>query len=383
MAYTGKASSDNWSSEKIIDLWESAQVLSATETPFLSFIGDSQQPVTGTYVEWSDHFLWYDKFTNGDAEIAADATSFTAATGQGARVQAGWLITFQGSNEVIKVASVNGDVVDITGGRNYGDSGATTHAAGATGYIVSRPALEGNEWAAGVHRDAVWNKNYIQKIERMVQISGRRAAVGYRGLPPGTSELAWERDNMLKECMKELERSAIMSYYHAGTPQGSSSIGSTMGGLRQYLTWVDCNGADLDEETHFEPYFLALKENGANPNLILAGLRQAQVVGNILDDYKTSDMDGYMIHRGVKYYKQALSDGPLAVIATPHLPNDSLCILSSDMISIPPLIGRSWQYKAGPDGLIDGEGGRVLGEYTMIVEGSTTHHIGLRKLKTT
>jgi hypothetical protein len=222
--------------------------------------------------------------------------------------------------------------------------------------------------------------NYTQIFRAEIVISNTELAVTHIGLP-AASILEDYRTRGLLEVMRELERQAINGYYHSSTPQGSSSVRRTMGGLRQFVTnTTDASGAALSESTHLRPVLKSLFNQGAKPDLILASAHQANALDALLTPFRRTTMQGMQLGGRLTTYTNTLI-GDMAVIATPHLAEDELFILDTSKVRVKPLRGRGFQVKpVAATG--DAYKELIVGEYTMEVQYGSTHHARIYGLST-
>jgi len=375
MAFTGRATYDDFSVEHYRDLSTLVQLVGLDETPFLAFLGDPREPAYSTRREWHEHYTWYwrDTITEG-ATFVAGVTTLTVK--DGSRFEVGMVILIDDELLLVTAISTN----DLTVTRGYGGTTDADHADGTTIYILSKPALEGEDVGTPRRRSAVQKYNYTQIFRSEIVISGSEMSVRHVGLP-GASILEDYRIRGMREVMRDLERAAINGYYHSSTPQGSSSVRRTMGGLRQFVTnTTDAGGAALSESTHLRPALRSLYKQGSRPDLILASPYQADAMATFLTPFRSTDMFGTQLGGRLVTYVNTLV-GPMAVLPTPHLVDDEMFILDTSKISVIPLVGRGFQFKpVAQTG--DAYKELVIGEYTMEVQYGSTHHARIFGLAT-
>src|SRR5204862_6830088 len=124
------------------------------------------------------------------------------------------------------VSDVSGD--DLTVVRNYGGSTNTTIQDNDVILIIGNAALEGAEAPDPRFTNRVRKSNYTQIFTATVEVSGSQLAAHSIGID---DEIDFQKQERLRELLRDLENCVINGQSPGSTPQGSSTVRRTMRGI--------------------------------------------------------------------------------------------------------------------------------------------------------
>jgi hypothetical protein len=382
MAFSGKATYSAGSTlpEIIDDVGDLVSILSPHETPLLDALGDPLHVATSTRHEWVEDELLSNISQISQAGLSdsgASLTSFTVA--DGSLFRAGDQVQGVAKAEVMLVTAVSGNTLTVT--RNYGGTGAQPLSDSLRLQIIGNGALEGAD--AGAPRFTLRSRksNYTQIFSATVQVSGSEAAVRHVGVD---DEVDYQKSNRLRELLRDLENTVINGVAPTATQEGSATVRRTMRGLLHAITTNQMTpGAGLipsDDALTEEHLNAALRTvweaSGAKPDLILCGGAQKRRINALIQPSQRYTAGGETLKSLVSVYESDF--GVCRVVLSRYVPADALVLLDSSRVSVVPLMGRSFQYRAlAAAG--DYTSGEVLGEYTLELRNEKAHGV-LRQL---
>jgi len=378
MSFSGQAAYDTYTSEGARSVSNLVRIVGLDDVPFLNALGDADYPVTNIMHEWQDHKTWYATDTVNDSGAFAAADTTLTVT-DGTKFRAKMIIRID--EELIYVSTVA--THNLTVIRGFGGTADAEHADGSTIYIQSHPQLEGSEWGDNAYTiTPTQNYNYTQIIKHDVQISGSEMAMATTGAPGGKAKLNLELEKATRYALRQLERSVIAGGRRASSPQGSSALTRTLGGLHEFVTSsTDASTAALSESTHLDVAIQAIRELGGRPDMILAGTWAGIGLSRLQTPHRRAENSDGRIMRSVNMYDHVLVPGGMQIIVSEHCRPNELYVLDSTEIFVRPLQGRSFSYVEGAK-TGDYEGGWIVGEYTLEVQNSGTHHYRIYGLAT-
>jgi hypothetical protein len=388
MSFTGKAtySAGTALPEIAEDVSDIIGIVSPFETPLLDRLGDPMRAATSTIHEWLEDTLLPNTDAVDDQSLTGPTTLTTFTVEHGDRFQVGDQIMLAGKTEVMLVTGVSGN--DLTVARNYGGSTNTAIADDDVIHIIGNAALEGDEAPAARFTNRVRKSNATQIFTAALEVSGSQMAAQTIGMD---DELDFQKQERLRELLRDLENCVINGRAPGSDPQGSSSVRRTMRGIIASVTTnIFAPGAgsipigegsneDLLTETVLNAALRAVWEqsNGSIDTIVCGGFQKRRINGFIQatqrfapDDAKFSSM--------VDVYESDF--GICRVVLSRWVPPGSLLLLDSSRLAVMPLNGRSFHFKKlAATG--DSESGQIIGEYTLEMRNENAHAV-LRNLGT-
>lgn len=293
-----------------------------------------------------------------------------------ARYRVGDLVRVQNTEETVLVTAVNGDgTINVT--RGYG--GTTTGAIGAGDelLIVGNAALEGADADAARSTNRSRKVNYTQIFTKTLEVSGSEQAVRQIGV---RDELDYQKNQRLRELLRDLENSVLNGVAPTATPQGSATVRRTMRGIVPAITSnlfvPGSNGFPSDTMLSEEQLNLALRliwENSAGRvDLVVVNGREKRSINQFVSSNRrfTPLSDAY--RDNVSVYESDF--GVCRVVLSRWVPVGQVLLLDSSRVEVLPLAGRSFHYKPlATTG--DREAGQILGEYTVEFRNEAAHGV--------
>ncbi len=390
MAFTGKATFAAGVDlpEIVEDVSDVIGIVSPFETPLLDHLGDAKRPALSTIHEWLEDSLLPNFDTVNQTTFtpnAADATSVTV--NNGSRFQIGDLVRPGNASEIMFVTAVAGNVLTVV--RRYGNTTASNLSNTLKLTIVGNAALEGQDANPARFTTRTRKQNYTQIFSAAVQVSGTMQAVRAYGVQ---DEMDFQKQERLRELLRDLENTVINGSAAAAAPQGSSTVRRSMNGIiKQIATNQFVPGAggfqagggagtDLNEAV-VNAALRAIwdQSSGSVDTIVVNGFQKRRInsfIGSSLrhfgaNDTKFRDMVGV--------YESDF--GICRVILSRWVPADTMLLLDSTRVQVMPLRGRSFQFKPlAATG--DAVSGQVIGEYTLEFKNESAHGL-VRGLSTT
>jgi hypothetical protein len=369
------------------DISDVVSIVSPFETPLLDHLGDPQGSAASTIHEWLEDALLPNTDAVNDGSIADPAAETTFTVANGSRFRVGDQIRLAGKDEVMLVTTVAGD--DLTVVRQYGSSPSSNLANGDAITIVGNAALEGDAAPAARFTNRSRRQNYTQIFTAAVEVSGSQRAAQTIGL---ADELDYQKQERLRELLRDLENSVINGYASASDPQGSSSVRRTMRGIKASIATNvfqpdtgpipagDGMNGDLLNETVLNAALRAIwEQSSARVDTIVCGGFQKRMINQFVSTVQRfSDRDRSFAQM-VDVYESDF--GVCRVVLSRWMPADEILLLDSGRIDVLPLTGRSFHYKPlASTG--DSEMGQLIGEYTLELRNENAHAL-LKSLGTT
>lgn len=380
MSFTGKASYGAGADlpEIIEDVSDIISIVSPYETPLLDHLGDSKRPAHSTLHEWLEDTLLPNTDTINQATFspnAQDATSITVVNGS--RFQAGDLVRPGNAPEVMFVSAVAGNVLTVV--RRYGGTPASSLSNGLRLTILGNAALEGAGAGAARFTSRTRKVNYTQIFTATVEVSGTMQAVRSYGVQ---DEVDYQKQERLRELLRDLENCVINGTAPATTQQGSASVRRSMNGIiRQIATnqFVPGQGGfpagggggtDLNETVLNAAMRLAWEQSQGRIDTIVAGGFQKRRINQFMSGSRRFDADDTRLRDLVSVYESDF--GVCRVILSRWCPADTVLLLDSSRVEVVPLSGRSFHFRPlGASG--DSVSGQVVGEYTLEFRNESAH----------
>lgn len=375
MAFTGKATYSAGATlpELTEDVSDIVGIVSPYETPLLNALGDPMRAAMSTHHEWMEDSLlpnqdWIDDAAFVDPE---SDTEFTVTHGD--RFRTGDQIQAEGSEELMLVVGIEGN--DLTVIRGYAGTLNTALVDGQALSILGNAALEGDEKPEARFTNRTRKGNYTQIFTATVEVSGSDLAARQAGV---ADELDYQKQERLRELLRDLENTVINGGQPASTPEGSSTVRRTMQGILGHMATNRFYpgqsgmpaGTDLDEEKlNWALRQIWESSNGRVDLIVVNGFQKRQINAFMSSnrafgatDQKYSDL--------VSTYESDF--GLCRIVVSRWIPRDAVLLLDSSRISVLPLSGRSFHYKPlAPTG--DFECGQLIGEYTLELKNEEAH----------
>lgn len=382
MPFTGKSTYAAGSTlpEIAEDVADLIGIVSPHETPLLDHLGDARTVARSTVHEWLEDSLLPNSDTINQTTFTPSPTTATQITVDNAsRFRAGDQLRPDGSSEIMLVTDVNGSVLTVT--RTYGGTTpAATLADDMLLHIIGNGALEGASKSDPRFTTRARRTNYTQIFSAPVDVSGSQLAVDTIAV---ADELEYQKQQRLRELLRDLENCVINGVAPSSSPQGSSTVRRTMNGIIRQLTTnlfmpgidpiPDGTGSGNDELTEavLNAALRAVWEqsSGTIDTIVCSGSQKRRINSftTAVRGYEPKDTTYRDL---VNTYESDY--GVCRVILSRTVPADTVLLLDSSRISVLPLAGRSFHYKPLAAGG-DSESGLVLGEYTLQLMNENAH----------
>jgi hypothetical protein len=375
MAFTGKATFTAGSTlpEVAEDVSDIIGIVSPFETPLLDHLGDPSRAATSTRHEWLEDSLLPNTDTINDATIASPTGETAFDVSNGDRFRIGDQLQVAGKREVMFVTGVAGNTVTVV--RGYGGTTAEAIATTNAVNILGNAALEGDDRPAARFTTRTRKSNYTQIFTSAVEVSGTELAVAQVGLD---DELDYQKQERLRELIRDLENCVINGTAPAATQQGSSTVRRSMKGVIPFIAtnvFVPAVGSFPSDAALTEAQLnQALRDiwkqsSGSVDTIVVNGFQKRRINSFITSARKYGPADS-RFRDAVGVYESDF--GVCRVVLSRWVPADSVVLLDSSRVDVLPLAGRSFHYKPlAPGG--DKECGQVIGEYTLELRNENAH----------
>lgn len=380
MPFIGKTTYSAGSSlpELAEDVSDIIGLVSPHETPLLDHLGDAQAPALSTVHEWLEDTLLPNTDAINDTVFGDAATDTVFTVDNGDRFQIGDQIKLQGKDEVMLVTGISSN--DLTVVRQYGSSPSSSLADNDIISILGNAALEGDDAPTTRFTNRVRKQNYTQIFTASVEVSGSQLAAQALGLD---DEMDYQKQERLRELLRDLENCVVNGYAAASNPEGNSSTRRTMRGIIASMTTniFQPNVGDIpagdgagNDELNEAVLNAALREiwdqsSGTIDTILCGGLQKRRINGFISSTQRFIDHETKFSSL-VDIYESDF--GVCRVIMSRWVPQDTVLLLDSSRIDVLPLSGRHFHFKPlASSG--DAETGQVIGEYTMEFRNENAH----------
>ena len=389
MPFTGKSTYAAGSTlpEIAEDVADLIGIVSPHETPLLDHLGDARTVARSTVHEWLEDSLLPNSDTINQTTFTPSPTTATQITVDNAsRFRAGDQLRAEGQTEIMLVTAVNGSTLTVT--RAYGGTTPAPLADEQLLHILGNGALEGAPRSDPRFTTRARRTNYTQIFSAPVEVSGSQQAVDTIAV---ADELEYQKQQRLRELLRDLENCVINGVAPASTPQGSSTVRRTMNGIVHQISTnlfmpgidplPDGAGAGNNELTEavLNAALRAVWEqsSGSIDTIVCSGAQKRRINSftTAVRGYEPKDTTYRDL---VNTYESDY--GACRVILSRSVPSDTVLLLDSSRINVLPLAGRSFHYKPLAAGG-DSESGLVLGEYTVQLMNENAHAL-IRELAT-
>ena len=383
MGYSGKPTFSAGAElpEVMEDVSALVGIVSPYETPLLEYLGDPKRPAMSTVHEWIEDSLLPNTDTMNQTTFTPDATNATSLTvSNGARFQVGDQVRPDASTEVMFVTAVAGNVLTVV--RGYGGTTKVALTNGRRLFILGNAALEGADAVTARFTSRARKSNFTQIFAATVEVSGSMRAVRQHALD---DELEYQKQERLRELLRDLENSVINGSAPTASQPGSSTVRRSMNGIlrlvstNQYVPnsgTIPAGGGAGSNELNEPVLNAALRtiweqSQGKIDTIVVGGAQKRRINGFATgsrayapEDSKYRDM--------VSVYESDF--GVCRVILSRWVPSDTLLLLDSSRIGVLPLSGRSFGFRPlAATG--DATAGQVLGEYTLELKNENAHGV--------
>jgi len=229
MAFTGKATYGAGANlpEIAEDVSDIIGIVSPFETPLLDHLGDARRAAKSTVHEWVEDTLLPNTDAVNQVSFTPDAfTDSTFTVDNGDRFRVGDLVRGEDRKEVMLVSAVSGD--DLTVVRSYGGTTGEALVDNLKLIIIGNAAIEGADRPASRFTNRTRVRNFLQIFTASVEVSGSQQAVQSIGV---ADELDYQKQERLRELLRDLENCVINGVAATTDPQGSATVRRTMNGL--------------------------------------------------------------------------------------------------------------------------------------------------------
>jgi hypothetical protein len=374
MSFTGKATYSAGASlpEIAEDVADLVAINSPHETPLLDALGDAPRTAHSTVHEWLEDSL----LPNSDTIASVtDSTHFVVSDAD--RFQVGDQIQVDSQSEVMLVTAVDTGTDTITVTRAYGGTSGGAAAADDVLRILGNAALEGADASAARFTARSRVANYTQIFSSTVEVSGSELAVRQIGV---RDELDYQKNQRLRELLRDLENCVINGVSPAANQQGSSTVRRTMKGIIPFIqTNIFAPGAGgfpsgttLSEEQLNTALREIWSSSSGQVDLIVVGGTQKRAINNFVATNRRFAAEDESYKNLVSVYESDF--GVCRIVLSRWVPTGTVLLLDSSRIEVVPLSGRSFHYK--PLAVTgDRESGQLIGEYTLELRNENAHGV--------
>ncbi len=389
MSFTGKATYTAGPDlpETHEDVSDIISIVSPHETPLLDHLGDPQRSATATVHEWLEDELLPNTDSVDDASFSDPAADVQFNVAHGDRFCEGDQIQIEGSREVMLVTAVNADTLTVI--RGYGNTTPENLADGQAIRILGNAALEGDDRPDARFTTRVRRQNYTQIFTASVEVSGSQLAARQIGL---ADELDYQKQERLRELIRDLENCVLNGVAPASNPQGSATVRRTMKGIIPFLATnqfvsgsnfpagdtVNGAGHFLNEEQINAAMRLVWQQSAGHVDTIVVNGFQKRRINAMLSGLRGYTSRDTQYRDLVATYESDF--GICRVVLSRWMPADTVLLLDSSRVSVLPMTGRSFHFKKlASTG--DSDVGQLIGEYTLELRNESAHGI-IRGLQT-
>lgn len=383
MAFTGKAtySAGTTLPELAEDVSDIIAIVSPYETPLLDALGDPMREARSTHHEWLEDELLPNKDLVNDSTFSDPAADTDFVVDNGDRFRAGDQIQVEGSEELMLVTGVSTNTLTVV--RGYAGTTSENLADNQVINILGNAALEGDNKPGVRFTNRSRCSNYTQIFTASVEISGTDMAAGQLGI---ADEMDYQKQERLRELLRDLENTVINGGQPASSPQGSGTVRRSMKGVLQHLSTNVFHtgdsgfpsGDDLDEAKVNYVLRKIWENSNSNVDLIVVGGFQKRKINGFADGSRSYAAGDTTFTDMISVYESDF--GVCRVVTTRWMPQDTVLFLDSSRVKVLPLVSRSFYFKPlASSG--DYECGELIGEYTLELKNEQAQGI-IRDLST-
>lgn len=377
MSFTGKATYSAGSTlpEIAEDVADIVSIVTPYETPLLDHLGDPLRAATSTYHEWLEDTLLPNKDAVSESSFSDPDVDTTFGVANAERFRVGDQVQAAGSTEVMLVTAVDTSGDEITVTRGYGGTTAADLTDGDVLHILGNAALEGDDAPTARFTERTRKGNWTQIFTASVRVSGSDLAVRKLSV---ADELDYQKQERLREMLRDLETTVISGTSPAASPEGSASVRRSMKGIIPSLSsnvfapGVDSFPSDTDlTEAQLNLALRQIWENASSRiDTIVCNGYQKRRINSFITSYRGYDAKDETFRDMVSTYESDF--GVCRVVLSRAVPTDTILLLDSSRIDVLPLAGRSFHYKPlASTG--DYDAGEIIGEYTLEFRNELAH----------
>ena len=365
MAFTGRATYDDFDSIYDDVTPDLIAMIARDETPLLDIIGDADYPALSTKHEWIEDTLNPNRFASqSQALIGDDTIDFPSNV----TLLVGDLLRAESSNERMLVTAVNGTEATVT--RGYGGTTQEDIADGQIINILGNAALEGGEAGTSLERARTRRSAYSQIFTKTVKVSGTAASVKIYGTPQ--DEYNYQLQLRLREALRDLENTLINGVGPAGTPQGSDAVRRTIHGIdAQIVANVAQHTGNGLDESELNAMMKQLWDAGSkNVDVMLVNGIQKRAISSLVMESRGYYADDSVLKNMVGVYESDF--GIVRVVLCRWVAEDQILFLDSSRMKVLPVKGRAFHHRplAGTGDYLLGQ---VVGEYVLEFRNENAH----------
>ncbi len=383
MAFTGKAtySAGTTLPELAEDVSDLIGIISPYETPLLDALGEPMREATSTHHEWLEDELLPNKDAVNDSTYTDPSADIDFVVDNGSRFRVGDQIQVEGSEELMLVTGIDSNTLTVV--REYAGTTAEDLADNQVINILGNAALEGADKPGARFTNRNRCGNYTQIFTAAVEISGTDMASSQLGL---NDEMDHQKQERLREMIRDLENTVINGGKPASDAQGSGSVRRSMKGIIPHLAMNVFHtgdsgfpsGTDLDEAKINYVLRQIWENSSGNVDLIIVGGFQKRKINAFSADSRSYGANDTTFTDMISIYESDF--GVCRIVTTRWMPQDAALLLDSSRINVLPLAGRSFHFKPLASGG-DYECGELIGEYTVELKNEAAHGL-IRDLST-
>ncbi|MGP1345246.1 MAG: SU10 major capsid protein [Phycisphaerales bacterium] len=383
MAFTGKSTYSAGASLPEIseDVSDIIGIVSPHETPLLDWLGDPRTEARSTVHEWLEDALLPNTDAIDDTTFSPSPTAATAFdVANASRFRVGDQIAVEGSGEVMLVTAINDPEITVV--RGYGGTTPAALGDGQKIIILGNAALEGADKPAPRFTNRVRKSNFTQILTASVEVSGSQLAANSIGI---ADEMDYQKQERLRELLRDLENSVINGVAPVSDPQGGASVRRTMNGILHsigtnfFLPGINGipagDGAgenELNEGVLNAALRRVWEQSAGTIDTILVGGAQKRRINGFATDRRGYAPGDEKFRELVNVYESDF--GVCRIVMSRWMPPGQVALLDSSRISVLPLAGRSFHFKKlASSG--DSESGQVIGEYTLQFMNENAHAV--------
>lgn len=382
MAFTGKATHSAGATlpEILEDVSDIIGIVSPHETPLLDHLGDARRAAQSTVHEWLEDSLLPNHDTITETNFVPSATAATSITmANPSRFRAGDLVRVRGKSEVMIALATT--ATDVVVQRGYGGTTAEALETDDIMEIIGNAALEGDDKPEVRFTNRVRKQNYSQIFTASVEVSGSQLAVQKIGVD---DELDYQKQERLRELLRDLENCVINGVAAASNPEGNSSTRRTMRGIIPSLTtnvftpgiggFPDdgSGGSNLTEPMLNEALENIWDQSSGVIDTIVVGGTQKRKINSFASDARGYLPEDTSFRDMIGVYESDF--GIAKVVLSRWMPPGAALLIDSSRIDVLPLSGRSFHAKKlASSG--DSECMQVIGEYTLELRNENAHGV--------
>lgn len=389
MAFTGKATYAAGADlpEIMEDVSDLISIVSPYETPLLDHLGDPARAALSTIHEWVEDALLPNTDTINQTTFTPNAQDATSVTvNNGSRFQVGDLVRPGVASEILQVTAIATNTLTVV--RRYGGTPASNLSNGLKLTIVGNAALEGADAPATRFTTRYRKQNFTQIFAASVEVSGSMRAARVFG---ASDELDFQKQERMRELLRDLENTVINGTAPSTTQQGSSSVRRSMNGIIRQVSTNQFTpgqngfpsgggaGADLNDVVLNAALRTVWEQSAGRIDTIVCGGMQKRRINQLISSARAYAPEDTKVRDLVSVYESDF--GVCKVIVSRWVPADTVLFLDSSRLEVMPLRGRSFAYQPlGAQG--DRSAGLVVGEYTLEFRNENAHGL-VRGLSTT